>query len=461
MTRRERLERKAERRREWADSRRRRSAAGFQKARVIADGIPLGQPILVGHHSEKRHRRDIARIDAGMREGCESADMARTHDSKAAGIEAALDRAIFSDDRDALDALRARIAEREAERDRYVELNKKIRKEWKNRGADGTPPAGWLDRIGATPAEARAIASNMIHGWQKSPMFPAYTLSNLGGRIASDKKRLQHIEAQQQIAARAEAAPDGVLIETSAASNWTRVTFADKPDRAILDALKAAGYRWGSGSWHGYADKLPDVVRELAPPAEPEPEPEPPAPAPPAGGGQVDACPCPPDPDVVNVTCPEHGDKVSAARLEAIARDGCGCDACDASRAQVAADELEPEPCPDCADPYLRPCNLHRAAPAPVDEPPAAPPESDAEYWQRRADELTEGRTIWNSDGKAGPCLICPPPSRTPADRTLPDLESVRELENPDPAPVAELPAQTFELTPPEETQPTPGRLFS
>lgn len=32
--------------------------------RRIADGIPLGQPILVGHHSEGRHRRDIARMRA-------------------------------------------------------------------------------------------------------------------------------------------------------------------------------------------------------------------------------------------------------------------------------------------------------------------------------------------------------------------------------------------------------------
>ncbi|MFH8253090.1 DUF3560 domain-containing protein [Microbacterium sp. B2969] len=30
-------------------------------ARRIADGIPFGQPILVGHHSEARHRRDLAR----------------------------------------------------------------------------------------------------------------------------------------------------------------------------------------------------------------------------------------------------------------------------------------------------------------------------------------------------------------------------------------------------------------
>ena len=32
-------------------------------ARERLEMIPLGQPILVGHHSEKRHRRDLKRID--------------------------------------------------------------------------------------------------------------------------------------------------------------------------------------------------------------------------------------------------------------------------------------------------------------------------------------------------------------------------------------------------------------
>jgi hypothetical protein len=34
---------------------------------AIADGIPLGQPILVGHHSERRARKDAERIENGMR----------------------------------------------------------------------------------------------------------------------------------------------------------------------------------------------------------------------------------------------------------------------------------------------------------------------------------------------------------------------------------------------------------
>lgn len=64
MTRRERLERRAERRREWAESRDRKSAAAFESARKLTDGIPLGQPILVGHHSEKPEREILAALRA-------------------------------------------------------------------------------------------------------------------------------------------------------------------------------------------------------------------------------------------------------------------------------------------------------------------------------------------------------------------------------------------------------------
>ncbi len=47
----------------------------------------------------------------------------------------------------------------------------------------------------------------------------------------------------------------------------------------------------------------------------------------------------------------------------------------------------------------------------------------------------------------------------TPADRPLPELAHVRDTENPDPPPVADVPDQTFDLTPPPETDHTPGRL--
>lgn len=63
----ERSEERAERFEDYSEKR----AADSENARKgvagIADNIPLGQPILVGHHSEKRARKDAQRIENGMR----------------------------------------------------------------------------------------------------------------------------------------------------------------------------------------------------------------------------------------------------------------------------------------------------------------------------------------------------------------------------------------------------------
>lgn len=63
----ERAEDRAERLAGYASNAAARSDAAYQAAHRIADGIPMGQPILVGHHSERRHRRDIERMHNGMR----------------------------------------------------------------------------------------------------------------------------------------------------------------------------------------------------------------------------------------------------------------------------------------------------------------------------------------------------------------------------------------------------------
>ncbi|MFD9007759.1 DUF3560 domain-containing protein [Streptomyces sp. NPDC059552] len=43
------------------------SEAALAEARRIGSAILFGQPILVGHHSEKRHRAALDRIDSNMR----------------------------------------------------------------------------------------------------------------------------------------------------------------------------------------------------------------------------------------------------------------------------------------------------------------------------------------------------------------------------------------------------------
>ena len=219
----------------------------------------MGQPILIGHHSEKRHRAALARSASHMDKGCESAAMAKHHEAKAAGIEAALESSIFSDDRDAIAQLERRIAEREAKRDRMKAINSAHKRFLKN-------PAS-LDNADLTEEEKALIRKYQpAYSWEPHP-YPPYSFTNLGGNIRRDKQRIEQIKRQLERTEKAEQA-GGVVIEVAPPSpigpsgDWCRVTFAEKPDRAVLNALKAAGFYWSAGSWQGRLDCLPKEVRE-------------------------------------------------------------------------------------------------------------------------------------------------------------------------------------------------------
>lgn len=62
----ERAEIRAERFTDHSESRKAEADATRAAVRAISDRIPFGQPILVGHHSEGRHRRDAQKIHDGI-----------------------------------------------------------------------------------------------------------------------------------------------------------------------------------------------------------------------------------------------------------------------------------------------------------------------------------------------------------------------------------------------------------
>jgi phospholipid N-methyltransferase len=81
----DRAEARADRFEGYSDNR----AADAQQAKAsvdrIADGIPFGQPILIGHHSERHARKDAQKIEAGMRRAVKMWDTAQYWQSRAAG----------------------------------------------------------------------------------------------------------------------------------------------------------------------------------------------------------------------------------------------------------------------------------------------------------------------------------------------------------------------------------------
>ena len=252
-TRRERLTRKAERRRGWASKAHSRAQLRFDTAHRIADGIPLGQPILVGHHSERRARKDAERIRGNMDKGISESNLSENHDSKAEGIEGQLDRSIYSDDTDATQALQERIDTRLQELERVKAINKAIR-----------AGAGWEARLSPPLTDKeKAELLSLARAWGNvyKPGYPPYHLSNLNGRIRADRERLKAITARTARTEQAEAT-GGVLVQ---GDEWIRVTFAEKPSRTVINELKAAGFCWSNGSWIGKRDALPETVKENQP----------------------------------------------------------------------------------------------------------------------------------------------------------------------------------------------------
>ena len=239
---RERRAARADRLEGWAAKREARSEAEYAQAQEMASQIPFGQPILVDHYSAKSDMNYRGRIARTFERSFENADKAKSMASRADGIRDQLDGAIYDDDPDALERLEERVAALEAERDRRKAANAAYRKDHK-------------DELKAMTGYERAHAIP----------FPSYSLTNLGGRIKTARDRIPVIKARQARAAAAEASESGVTV-AEIGHGYARVTFAEKPDREVIQALKAAGYSWGRGSWVGKADSLPAEVAKMVSP---------------------------------------------------------------------------------------------------------------------------------------------------------------------------------------------------
>jgi hypothetical protein len=181
-----RKEAKAERYQQYAANAAERSNQAYQQTRQIVDMIPLGQPILVGHHSERRHRRDIGRMETNMRRSIEEGKKAEYWERRAKA--AAKGNGIESIDPDACDKLRAKIANLEAQRDRMKAINAHIRK---HKSKDGTLPDGALDALNLTARERDDLA-HMARIWGVMG-YPPYALSNLGANIRRYQQRLDKL----------------------------------------------------------------------------------------------------------------------------------------------------------------------------------------------------------------------------------------------------------------------------
>lgn len=240
-----------------ADRAEARSAAAYAKADLseAATGIPLGQPILVGHHSERRHRATIARADSAMRRSIEEDKRAGELRAKAASVGTA---GISSDDPEAADKLRAKIAELEASRDMMRGANKVMRKhlrrcpELGEQRAEAEGFAAFLEELRGVHAEVTAAgaAAMLEPDFCGRRGFADYQMSNTGAEVRRLKKRLEALEARaDQDSSETERA--GVRLVENVEDNRLQLIFPGKPSAETRAALKSGGFRWApsAGAW--------------------------------------------------------------------------------------------------------------------------------------------------------------------------------------------------------------------
>ncbi len=210
----------------------------FKEAIKMGEVIPFGQPILVGHHSEKGDRNYRKKIDRKMEKSFETNDKAKHYDSKVHSMKH--NGAISRDDPEAIQKLLAKI-----------EKEKLTHKTAKDKRKD------FRDRKEELIKE---MGDREYH--QKYYLLEAYMtgatveIKRCQGRIAE----IQELEKADDI----DETINGVKLYTAEAR--IRIEFGYKPDEETRTKLKKNGFRWSPYNqvWQAYIKQWNiDFARKL------------------------------------------------------------------------------------------------------------------------------------------------------------------------------------------------------
>ena len=246
----ERQERKKARLQKRAEKAKQEADQAYETTDRIAKSIPFGQPILVGHHSERGHRADLERIDRGMRKAI---DKNREAEELLRRAEVVGSAGISSDDPEAV----AKLAQKLELLLQKQDFMKRLNAAWRTAGKPEpyAPEATWEQvqhDAKIDPEALQQVRRDMARrwAWQPGAPFPAYALSNLSAEIRRVRTRIDDLQrSTERPAVVQDAGPCQVL--ENVAENRIQLVFPGKPPDATRALLKARGFRWSpqAGAW--------------------------------------------------------------------------------------------------------------------------------------------------------------------------------------------------------------------
>ena len=224
--------------REKAEQARQESQQLSHESISMLEHIPLGQPILVGHHSERGHRRLLERSDRKMEKSIAASEKAAYYEHKAEAAER--NNTIFSDDPEALAKLTAKMESLQMAQTRMKQINAYYRKHGTCHGFHGL-----------SDDQAEKLDDRVRNGysWEKTP-YPAYALSNNNQEIRRLKERIKQLTEARELGYQGWEFEGGKVV-ANAENNRLQIFFDEIPSSELRQELKGRGFRWArsEGAW--------------------------------------------------------------------------------------------------------------------------------------------------------------------------------------------------------------------
>lgn len=207
-----------------ADKAAQASDQAYETGQQLGSALPLGQPILVGHHSEKRHRKLINRLGDLAAKSNDLSKKAEHYANKAASVGTG---GISSDDPDAVAKLKEKLDYLEFLQNRMKEANRLIRK-------------NDIEGLKKLIPEFEKLLTPDCMG---DIGYPRYALTNNSAEIRRIKKRITSLERQNDRQSREVKYPSFTYCE-DVEENRVMFIFNTIPDKELRTYLKSWGFKW-------------------------------------------------------------------------------------------------------------------------------------------------------------------------------------------------------------------------
>ena len=214
----------------------------LETAHDMAQAIPFGQPILIGHHSEKRDRNYRGKIENKFEQSRKEHEKSKHYAIKASAAEN--NNAIFSDDPEAIVKLKEKIAKLTKMQDTFKACNKIVKRK---KGTQEEKIAELAKIDGVSFDNASKLFTPDFAG---RIGIASYVLTNNNANIRTAKQRLEKLQ-RESTHKTTEITINGIRLVDNVEDNRLQMFFDGKPSDEIRTKLKSNGFRWSRyvGCW--------------------------------------------------------------------------------------------------------------------------------------------------------------------------------------------------------------------